>query len=529
MDPQMFPPTGCTVGPTGVDISTANQLNCTLSSFAGVIQHYNFGPVNGHTCTGLNIGNAGGRSSLLIDDIYYLDDSGWCATSTLNSNEWMITIATWPGGVTLSNSTLDFNNNNGYDTFNGPCSVATGIKCNGIIWFLGNNPTTLKYNAFLHNPTDMYGSARNSATVVNGTQWEYNFIDGWQSRAPNGHKELIANGNPINPITGANNTIGFFIFDHNTSVNDAEATTDNGPTYLYMANGAGISYGTGPQITNNTIINAHVGGRPVPGGTTYTACIGASYSGGCVLGTTNNILFVTSENAPIGYGAAFLCGSAGIATYKTIPGPYPPGVVEELGIDGGLSGNYYPGWNATSTPQSCSGTIHAQEISDTVIMTGHGQSYAAPVMTGNYVDIDSFANGSLSPSVWDFFGTDTKPNPEPIASGSISGNTLTTSVNMNIEIGLYLYASNFSAQIPGCTITNLKGCPRILNGGVGTNTFALTATFGTPISAEPMSAYNVNWCGTPAVLSGNRSITGPGSVPDSWLNQLSSNQANSGC
>jgi hypothetical protein len=524
MDPQLHPPTGCTVVATGVNTSPDSQLNCTGASFGGVIQHYNFGPVNSHDCTGLNIGNAGVVSTLLIDDIYYLD-TGSCAISTGNDNFWLFVGARFPGGITLSNSTIDFNNSV-VDTQNGPICVSLA-RCNGwFITFSSDNNVVSKYNAILHSPTDLMASQRNTATDINSSIWQYNFISAWQSRGPNGHKEMYAAQNAAAPITSAGNTIGGFTFDHNVVVNDANATTNFGPTFLYMANGTGLTYGSGPNITNNTVMQAHVGGRPVPGGTTFTACIGATYSSGCVLGATNNIMFVTSENHTLGYGAGFTCGSVGIVTYKTLPGPYPTGVVEELGLDGISGGQYYPTWNATSTPQSCSGTVAAEEISDAALMTGHGQSYASPVMTGNYVDIDSYANGGASPNAWDFFSTDTTPNPIAIASGSISGNTLTTSVNMTMEMGLYIYAAN----IPGCSPTAKQGCPRLLTGGSATTTFSLDTTFGSPVAAEPMSAYNLIWCGTPAVLSGNHSLSGAsGSVPDSWLNQLSTKQANSGC
>jgi hypothetical protein len=530
MDPQLHPPAGCTIASNGYSGSVDKEMDCTGAAFAGVIQHYNFGAVNGHDCTGIDILNAGSVSTLIFDDNYYFDNSGSCAISSGNNNFWMTVSATFPGGMTFTNNTIDFNNSQ-WDQQYGPC--ASLVKCNGWLFaFSPSNSVIFKYNAVLHDPTDIIvGSPRNTSTHTYTALYQYNFFSAWQSRGPNGHKELYAAQNGVSPITSPTNTIGGFTYDHNTSVNDAEATTDNGPTYLYTANGAGLSYATGPVINGNTIINAHVGGRPIPGGTTYTACIGASYSGGCVLGATNNILFVTSENHTLGYGFAFTCGSVGISTYKTISGPYPPGVVEELGIDGSAAPDYYPGWNATSTPQSCSGTAGAQEINDAGIMTGHGQSYGSPVMTNNYIDIDSFANGSTTPNLWDFFSTDTKPlNPLPISSGSISGSTLTTSVAMNLELGLYIYASNFSTQIPGCTITHIQGCPRILNGGASTTTFALDTTFGIPIAAEAMSAYNFEWCGTPAVLSGNQTITGASSsFSNAWLNQLSAKQANSGC
>lgn len=527
MDPQMFPPAGCTIVSNGIPGSVDNEMDCTHPGFAGVIQHYNLGPVNGHDCTGLDILNASNVNTLLFDDNYYFDNSGSCAINSGNNNFWMAVSATFPGGIIFTNNTIDFNNS-GWDTNNGPC--ATGVRCRGWTFaFSTSDSIVFKYNAILHDSTDpLVGSPRNTSTNTYTALYQYNVFSGWQSRGPNGHKEMYAAQNGVSPITSPGNTIGGVTFDHNTAVNDAEATTNFGPTMFWTTNTYGPGYATGINITNNTIVQADVGGRPIIGGTNFTACIGATYSGGCVLGTTNNILFVTSENAPIGYGAGFTCGSVGVVTYKTLPGPYPPGVVEELGLDGSGSTQYYPNFNLTSTPQSCSGNIGSQEISLAALVSSHGVTpYGSAVLENNYIDIDSFAKGGSSPPVWDFAEGDISPNPIAITSASISGNVMTTSTSHNFGLGYYIYASNFSTEIPGCTTTNLRGCPRLLTGGSGT-TFTLNTTFGTPISAEPMSLYNITYCNTPAVLSGNRSMTG-NHIPDSWLNQLSTNQAHSGC
>lgn len=523
IDPQLHPPTGCTVVANGISGSSDKQLNCNQNTFVGPVSHYNFGPVNGHDCTGIWISNAGNQASLAMDDIYYFNNSGACATSISNDNLWMVINGNpYASGVTITNSTIDFNNSQ-WDTQFGPC--ASGVRCNGWFMSLGfNNPVTLQYVAILNDPAaPILGGPRDSSGgIVPVATYQYDFFQSWISRAPNGHKELYAAQNAVSPSTDPGNTIGGFVFDHSVAMNNANATTSFGPAEFWTANTYGLNYASGPQLTNNTFIQAHVGNRPAVGGVTFTGCLGNSYSGGCVTGATNNILFITSESAPLGYGASLNCTGVSGSTYKQIPGPYPAGVVEEYGFDGLLAAQYYPTWTAFATATPCSGTAFAEEVSNGALIGSHGAApYGSPVLQNNYMDISSFANGGTTPAVWNFSEVDITPNPVSIASGSISGNTLTTSTSVSLEQGLYVYA----ADIPGCS-TSMHDCPRVDIGGTGT-TFTLDTTLGSPVSAEAMQAWNLTWCTTPAVLSGNRDMTG--SIADSWLNQLSSTQSGSGC
>ena len=612
MDPQLYPPAGCTLAGTGIPGSPDSTLSCGLTGalFAGVIQHYDFGDVNGHNCTGLIVGNAGGVSTLLIDDIRYFNNSGTCATNRSGQQGWVIVTAAagafFPGGVTFSHSTLDFNGQQ-FGTVNGACAV--GVHCNGWQVSMGSNPTVTKYNAYLNSAGDPWGGNFNVGVTPTGATYQFNFVSGYNTRVGNGHKEVYAGGVTIDPITNPSNTVDHLIFDHNTITNSYN-TTNNGPGIFYLENKYGVVFAHGPEITNNTLVEAYVGQRP-KAGLSFTGCLGDSFSGGaCVAGTHNNILFVQTETHALGYaanvgctadvpffpapgvtgylvnnGGGYAAGSTSItidsgsgtiaagnfvtfpgdtnhyvvasatstnltinnpglvlpvadnaaitvlitgdhnatgATYFLIPGPYPPGVFEEYGFDAADNNvAYYPVGVTGVFTQHCGGAgiVGAQEVSSSAGTLGHGATpYNNPIIKNNYLDIGSYA-GTTAPTVWDLSSGALNPNPFNM-TGSITGNVLTTTVSFTATHGWYING----AGIPGCAVGSIHTCPRTLNDTTGTN-FVLDTTFGTPIpptGTETMSFNAVNWCLTPAVVSGNQDMThvipdGPGQ----WLNKLS--------
>ncbi len=526
MDPQLHPPAGCTVLPTGVSTSTDSYLNCNGAAFAGVIQHYNFGNVNGHNCTGLHIQNASHVSTLLIDDVNYFNNDAACAQPTGNDYLWLYVRGIFPGGVTVSNSTIDFNSvpDNLHDRLNGPCPL--GARCNAWNLNLGTNVILWKYNAFLDTPGDFFGGVFNSSTAIGGQTFQFNLISGWMPRAANGHKEMYAGQNNTSPTGNPAGVQDHLVWDHNTIVN-TNITTNFGPTLFYLANGYGIAITHGPVWTNNTIVEAYVGGRPL-GGVSFTGCVGTSYDVGaarCVSGAHNNILFVKTESGPVGYGASLSgrgspsnCGSN--ATYVQLPGPYPAGVVEEYGIDQPINRGiqqYYPEWAGTFSG-NCSGLSGPAEISNGAIINGHGEAgLGSPLFNSNFLDVSSFGGGT-HPIVTDFLSGDlTRPGIPSFATvtASISGNQLTITSGQSAYgcCGYYVYAAN----IPGCAVGSIHTCPRLLT--KGTSPLTLDRILGSPIASESMQIWALTWCVVPVSMANNRDMTGL--IPDSWLNQPS--------
>ena len=516
LDPALVSIPGCAYNSNGLG---GHELDCTSPSFQGVVQHLNFGDVNGHGCTALYILNRGRVSTLLIDDIYMFNGDGNCVVATGNNFNFIFVKENFPGGVTFQNSTIDFNNAQ-WDQSNGSC-VGTK-RCNPIIYTLGFSTTTQQYTLITNASGDPIPPTAGSASI-HTIRWSA-FI-GWTTRAPNGHKELHDGIAGRAPLSNDGNTLGEFTFDHNTVANYKQ-TSDYGPAVFWMCSNYPCAILRGPNVTNNTFVLAYVGGR-VKGGPRMSGCIGNSYSGGCVLGSPNNTLFVTSTTSLVGYGADFNCTGGGFVTYKEIPGPYPAGVVDEYMTDG-FSGNQYgPSYNQSNGPITCTNVPVAVGSGETglaaLVATHAGAPFGSPNFSNNYMDISSWGGRPSDQNIWDITegGRTIK-----IASGAITTTAGVSTLSTNGEVvsvipGSYVYG----VGIGNCA-TNIQSCPRVETGGTNISSMALDRVVG-DVTAIPVQLIPYNWCVTRAVLSGNVDMVGQ--IPERWINKMSRVTRGNGC
>lgn len=509
---------GCTY-----DITTSGTggglLFCNSTAFEGIIQHVNFGPVGGHGCTGIWISNHDPAvTSLLIDDLYFFNDTGLCSFAVSNNGIWLnISGSNWSSGITITSSYLDFNSSQ-WDSKIGGC--ITAVQCNPDKISLGTNNTALmKYLVIKNSSGNPLTSAFGNTAPTQSLQ--YDWIEAWNTRAPNGHAEAF-DGLSGSSVSGylTNSILGSLTFDHNVIL-QGQAVSTFGPTPLWLTSAYPVQVNSGPTITNNVVVNSFVGGRP-QGGVTITGCVGATYSGGCVTGAINNTLFVTSETAPVGYGAGFNCTGQSIMTYKLIPGPYPSGVIEEYETDGFSGFLYGPTWNALASPFACTGVsvVAGSGISgnDAVTAASGFSPFDSPNYSNNYVDVESF-NGSVgSQSIWELSST----NPAIPFTGTITTtggvSTLTTGA-VNIGAGSYVNGTGV-----GSCVSGLTSCPRVASGSAGTYVLDNPVTAIGPIA---MTGTQYNWCRHTAVVANNVDMTAI--MPLSWLNQISIVTSGNGC
>ena len=520
MDPALVSIPGCTwttqaAPPSGTG---GHVFVCNASTFAGTLQHLNFGPVNGHSCTGISIVGTS-SNAFLMDDSYFFNDAGNCATTT--SSGFVINFnAGYVGGATISNTIID-GNSSVWDTIYGSAAcVAATIKCNGHDgMFFGYTPTLVAYSVIRNFAGRPLNSGSGSTTTF---VFQYSWLENWDNRSPNGHAEAL---NGTTSLSG----IGKIQFDHFVML-QGKNISPFGPNPIYFANDYPMPFFSGPFLTNGVIVDSFVGGRPISMG--VSGCLGGVPTGGTAVSpicptTPGNTFYVTwtSTGGPIGYGADLNCpipggGNGALMTYKEIAGPYPPGVVDEYMTDGFSPGQYGPNF-VTGTIQCQNAGVGAAVANIAVFGSKGNTPYNNLQVQNNYLDVSSQNGGP-------FWGVGQSYSNVAVASGTIttSGGTSTLTLNSGAvalpRSGYYVVG----AGIDGCG-TGVMGpttCPQIT--GSGTNsTWTLTAAV-TPVTNIPLTLEPLSWCATPAVFSGN--IDMAAIIPDATLNQWSFTSNNGG-
>ncbi|HWY32477.1 MAG TPA: hypothetical protein VNX46_17065, partial [Candidatus Acidoferrum sp.] len=490
-------------------------LTCTGSSFEGVLQHINFGPVTGagaHGCTALNIaGHDPAVTTLLLDDLYVFNDTGLCSTGT-GSNYWLQVPDFYSGGVTFSNVYADFNNSV-WDTKMGGCAGTTA--CNPwIIDFLANTVTG-KY-VVVRNP------AGNPLTGTHGLgsvqTFQYVWIENWTSRGPNGHTEAYdgSSGSGITPL--ANAVAGGLTFDHPVFL-QGQNVSNFGTGPIWTASNYPFAITNGPKVLSGTFINSFVGGRP-KAGVTFSGCWGGSFSGGvCGAPGASNHLYITSETGTLGYGADVDCTGGSFVTYKSVTPT--GGAIEEYIVDGFSGTQYGPAFQISASAVTCTSKTVGPAIggTDAVISTRAATPFGSPNFSGNYLDVTSFSGSPGSQTIWQIKQVD---NNVSVPSGTITTSLGVSTLNTggpSAQYGAYVNG----VGVDGCSL-GIQGCPRIASGSAGVYTLDTAVT---PIGPIAMTVVPWNWCAVPAVVAGNVDMAAL--ISDASLNKMSSVTAGNGC
>lgn len=501
LDPATSAPAGCVFSTTASGTG-GNLLTCSGASFAGVIQHMNFGPVGGHGCTALLIETGSPSSTLLIDDFNFKNDTGLCSINSSFPDAILIFGASFPGGITISNYVMDGNSST-FDNPYGGC--ASGTQCNpSQAYDLGPNPITDLYGVIEHFAgRPVQGGV---GTIASYTK-QFGWVEDWDTRGPNGHTEWFV---------GATGSAGIrnLIFDYNVEL-QAQNVIQFGPDPIFAADNYPMPIDN-QKIDNNVIIDSFIGGGTKTA--TTSGCIGATYSGGC--SGSGSTYFATSITGTIGYGENLNCGSPNVVLYKAIAGPYPSGVVGEWTVDGqgGGSTQYAPPTGTFAVgPETCTTVSMVAAVANIAIWgTDANTPLGTSEFLNNYVDVTSQSGSVGSQNIWTMgqvFGN-TPVTGSIATSGGTS--TLTTTSSITPKIGSFVVASN----ITGCGGTNLS-CPQIVSGS-GTS-WVLSANVGV-VGSESMTVEPLAWCTTPAVFSGNIDMTGlisSGSL-NAWSNGIGS-------
>lgn len=571
LDPATMALPGCAYGTSSTG---GNILTCGGASFAGLLQHINFGPVTGagaHGCTALVLNNSSGITSVLIDDIYFFNDTGLCIFGTSSQQSFQFS-GTFSGGIVLQNSVLDGNMSTWTTTYGG-CAATT--ICNPAIAInQGASAVTVKYSVLKDWATHQISGGTGGAFTI-----QFSLVQGWASRAPTSHSEWYdGSGN----FHGA--AMAGVIVDH-TVILPEKDQSQFGPVPIFVASNYPLSVG---QITlnDNVILNSFVGAGTK--NATATGCIGATYSSGCH--GAGHIFFETAITGAIGRGQNLNCTGASGTLYTHIVGPYPGGVIDEFNVDG-QAGDLYSDvvnpttgstWRAgSSVPGSITGSVLtvtsapgatlavggevfgagiplgttissfgtgaggtgtynlSASVAGTVTPTGYGpvvctssalnaqtanlsvlgsdanSPYGPVNVTGNYIDPSSQFGATNSQAL---YAVGQVFSNIAVASGTITTSagvsTLTTGATVFPKADAFVVA----ASIPGCGGNNL-GCPIIVSGSGTTFIISPTLSPGT-IGPIAMSLQPLSWCTVPSVFTGNIDMSGL--TNDATMNRWSS-------
>jgi hypothetical protein len=457
LDPATNPIPGClfyAAGASGGSGTGGNIYRCAGGApvdpsnvFAGVAQHLNLGPVGGHGCTALSIGSpTSGASALLIDDIYWFNDTGLCSVGVSLAVALSVPGA-WPGGVTFTSTYMDGNSDVFDDNFGG-CSAPT--QC---------NPSQAFAIDFNHAQNIKYVVTRNFANrTINGPvgtsaayNMQYSWVESWDKRPQNGHSEWY-NG-ATGPVGVRNITI-----DHDVILGN-RFTTQFGPSPTFAAN----NYPTPVDVsvfTNNTQINAWVGGG------TKTATVWGCYGSTLTSATpatsptcsgAGQNFYATQITGAIGQGQAIpfnngsACGGTNFNFWLYKPISIPSGAVGAWQIDTQTGVGVGPG-NCTAAPASA-------EAANIAVWSTHGPTpLGSSTFGGNYLDVSS--QPGSPPVIWVINGL----GPSTITRGAISGTNLLASASQTLTTGELIYA----ADVPGCS-TSVLSCLTVSTGGTAAN------------------------------------------------------------
>lgn len=508
-DPATNPIAGCTYS-TATSGTGGGEMTCGGSSFLGVVQHVNFGPVTGagaHGCTALVVNGTPNSNTLLVDDFYFFNDTGLCSTLNIGGglNSFMAVSAGsgYSGGVTVSNFYADGNSGVWSDNFGG---CASPTHCNA---------TVAEAIDFDDQETFKYGVVRNFAgRPMNGPQGvlaafeiQYSWIEGWNARPQNGHSEWY-NGAGGSGSPGSRN----LTIDHDV-VLQGQHFTSFGPAPVWWGNAWPIPIDVF-NFTNNTQVNSFIGGGSKDA--QVWGCFGASLvsatpatSPTCSGAGMN--FYLTQVTGSIGQSEPIpISGTCagGILFWLYTPITTPPGALGAWTIDTTTGSGIGPG-NCTNVPTSA-------EIANNAVMGGHGPTpFGTSTVANNYIDPSS--QGGSPPTGQDLYNM--SGIIEASFTGSISGTALTTTTSQTLTTGAFING----VGITGCA-TNTLGCPRVASGS-GTS-WTLTASGGT-VGPIAMTSVQLNWCTTPTDFHGN--IDMAHLVSDAWMNQWSALANEVGC
>lgn len=513
MDPALLSsagklPSGCTYTATGNN--GGPLLNCT-SGWGGTLQHMNFGPINGHSCTQVSV-NLTSAAPIVMDDFYFQNDSGLCG----NTQGFALVISGSPLPATtpvLSNFVMDGNSTT-YSTRYGPSScISTITACNPRAAIF-SDALVMKYGVvenFAADPINVAATPQTGQTLI-----EYSFVTGWNNRAPNNHTEWFAgpNGN----TTGSPGVVSTEI-QYTTAI-AATNTSTFGPGMIFILSGFPVSTGA-ITLQNNVVVNQWAGGLTA-NAVSYTGCRGATFvSAGppASCSGTGAKFFLTSGQAGWGTGLTG-CGVNG--NLGPSAGAPPSGATAVFWIDnGGVSTGYGDLGGNDQAAASCSGTFGTESAGDTAFVSGYGPHPAASISnTDNFIDASSYGTATPNLYVW--------------GQNTVNAGTVTFLNSTQAEFTNALNGLNNNSYISASGVCpgDLTTCPFIPTGSsypantpLTINMNGASPPLNTPIASTTVGEATV--CTTPITYSGNVDMAGLAS--SAYMNQSTKVISNVGC
>ena len=509
LDPATMSLSGCkysltTSGTGGGRLDCGDGLG--VGTFAGLLQHINFGPIGGHGCTSLVL-DSSAVTSVLIDDIYFFNDSGLCSVGGNTQVVLDVGNATFSGGITIQNFYMDGNSST-WSTPYGGCTPTT--ICNaGIAINQGASNLVIKYGVMRNFIVHMISPSNGGGCITIENSW----VENWAKRAPDSHSEWFDGGQ--------GGTVPCITIDHVVQL-PSSTQAQFGPSPVFWSSNYPFAI-TSFAFTNNTVIDAFIGGGTKTA--TTSGCIGASFSGGACSGA-GSIYFATSITGAIGTGENLpnfgTCSGAAAVLNTLIPGPYPSGVVGEWNLDGFSAGQFWDfGFQVPGSPAVCTNAPMSAGTANVGVLSGDANTpLGSSTITGNAIDPSSLIGATNSQNIYSIGQVYSNI---AVASGTITTtggvSTLTVGSAISPKIGSFVVASG----IAGCGGANL-GCPTIAS-ETNSTTFVLTSPVAA-IGPIAMTIEPLAWCTTPTVFSGNWDMSGLSST--AWMNQWSTIKDDSG-
>lgn len=442
-------PAGCSYTTGGVAPVGVGVVTCSGATFA----HFNMGPVNGHGCTAMRVGN-----TLTIDDVYLFNDTGQCSTTSVQA--WLSNNAGATYNITITNTYLDGNWHNAYPT-SPSCPSAS---CNSSIPFFISGNILIKYSVV----NNWFGRSLTyvASNPAVGFKMQYSYAQCWDYRPWSGHGELF-----LGSGTGATPGDAFFELDYTTVLGCADS--NQGLTVTLFPAAVAGSYGP-TTVSHNVVVLPNIG---LPAGTLSVSATGFVDNGagnGTYNATPGNVYTITSVtgNTPVGHGPRIPCGDPGNGPFVAAGGGYVwqpivnpslPAGMQQMTVEGSITQSS----GISLAIASCNGSIASQANgSNGVLGEGAGPAYT---LVGNYVDPTALNHSPPLPN-WVISAGATGT-----FVGSISGGMLTTTTSQTFATGDYIIGSVNPAVVGGCTSgqSGLLTCPQIIAGGTGTS-FALS-------------------------------------------------------
>lgn len=489
LDPAAVSIPGCAYSITA-STTGGGLFTCGGGTFAGVLQHLNFGQVTGsgaHGCTALRL-NATTAASVLIDDDYFFNDTGLCSffKSTGNPNVAFGTMIASGSGfaspVTITSTYMDGNASVWRTTVGGcapdSCNPVAAIGIQGA-------DVTVEYSVINH-----FAGRPISMPVSTAFIFKYNYFEGSNYSALNGHAEMF-----LGP--GSGSSMANLTIQHNALV---ERWDNNqfGPGLIFPATNWPVDFPI-LHVDNNVVIEPFIGRSTKT--SSISGCTGLTFDGTNCSGTgpTFWLTAISPSTGNIGTGLIFGCGSgaAAISLVAQTGGP-GTGYLSTWSFDSGST--YAP---APIPANSCTGVAVGAGPWSTALFSGGAVGHVGTSsFSNNYIDASSIGGAPGSQGIQSI-GSITGPVS---FTGTVSGNALLAQGTQTLSAGELIYA----ADVPGCSSGALSCLSVVTGGPASIFTLSGSASVG-PETLEGFvneTSFNATISGTSMTTSTSKTLTG---------------------